>query len=88
MTQTKNQPAATLRSGAIKAVIWRNPGKEDRPPIYSVNFVRSYTDANGNWHDTTSFSEADSLRIGYLIPKVVATVTDLVTLDKQTLAER
>ena len=77
MTQTKNKPAATLRYGGIKAVIWENPGKDGKPPRYTVNYVRSYTDDAGNWHDTTVFSETDNLKIGYLVPKVTDKITGL-----------
>ena len=77
MTETKRKPEATLRYGDLKAVIWKNPGKEGKPARYSVNYVRSYTDEGGNWHDTTSFSETDSLKIGYLIPRVLDQIAEL-----------
>lgn len=81
MTDTKNKPAATLRYGGIKATIWKNPGKEDKPPRYTVNYTRSYTDQEGNWKDTTSFSELDNLKIGYLVPKVLEQITELKQQD-------
>ena len=82
MTETKNKPAATLRYGGIQAAIWKNPGKEDKSPRYTVNYTRSYTDQEGNWKDTTSFSELDNLKIGYLVPKVLEQITELKKQDQ------
>lgn len=81
-TQT-NKPADTIRYGGVKAVIWANPGKDGNPPRYSVNYLRSYTDNDGKWNDTTSLSETDNLKLGHLIPKVADKIAELKTRDRE-----
>ncbi|WP_430450706.1 hypothetical protein [Rhodopirellula europaea] len=84
MTQTtNNKPAATVAYGLIKGVIWGNPGKDDKPPFYSVQYTRSYTDDDGNWKDTHSFSEIDNLKLQYLIPKVTERILELKAADRK-----
>lgn len=50
-------PIKKLRLGAISASIWRNDS--DKGVFYSVNFSRSYLDAQKNFHDTDSFKRDD-----------------------------
>lgn len=59
-----NQPAFTLRDGAIKATIWANDS--EKGTFYSVDVTRSYKDKGGEWQETTSFSGSDILRAGNL----------------------
>ena len=80
--QTNNPPADTLRYGGLKAVIWSNPGKEDKPSRYSVNYFRTYRDSDGNWKDTTSFGEIDNLKFGHLLPKVADRIAELKAADR------
>ncbi|KLU02219.1 hypothetical protein RISK_005285 [Rhodopirellula islandica] len=84
MTQTNNnQPASTVRTGALKGVIWKNAGKDGKPDRYSVNYVRAYKTAEGQWKDTSSFSEVDNLKLGYLIPKVNDRIAELKASDRE-----
>ncbi len=66
MTTTTNTPVDTLRDGSLKAVIWKNPGKDEKPPRYSVQLTRSYQDEKGDWRETSSFSGSELLRIARL----------------------
>lgn len=52
-----NTPAHKIRLGLISATIWSNDG------FHSVDLTRSYKDAEGNWHNTTSFSQSDLLNV-------------------------
>ena len=52
-----NQPAFKFRIGLVTATIWKNEG------FYSVDFKRSYKDADGNWKNTESYAHADLLNI-------------------------
>lgn len=52
-----NLPAKKLRLGLITATIWKNDG------FYTVDLARSYKDADGNWHSTTSFTHSDLLNL-------------------------
>ena len=63
-----NKPFATLRDGAIKATIWTNPGDAGRVR-YSITLTRSYTDADGKWHDTPYFGRNELLRVARLAEK-------------------
>lgn len=84
MTQTNNKPADTLRYGGLKATIWRNPVKDDDQRVrYSINYSRSYKDAEGTWKDTTSFSEVDNLKLGVLYSQVAQRIAELKIDDRQ-----
>jgi hypothetical protein len=67
MTTNNNKPAATLRDGNLKAVIWKNE-KEDRV-FYSTTFSRTYKTGEGNYADTNGFSGSELLRIAQLATK-------------------
>ena len=58
---TKNKPAQTFRSKGTKAAIWENTGKDGK--FYTVTFIRSYKDVEGNWKETDGygFSDLDDL---------------------------
>jgi hypothetical protein len=63
-----NKPLATVRDGAIKATIWTNP--TDKGGVrYSVEISRSYTDAQGKWHDTHYFGRNELLRVAQIATK-------------------
>ena len=81
-TTETNKPAATIRYLGVKAVIWANAGKDGKPPRYTVNYIRSYTDESGNWHDTTSLSETDNLKIGHVVTKVAGKIAELKAADR------
>ena len=88
MTQTKNLPADTIRYGGLKAVIWKNTMSEEPQKVrYTVNYIRSYKTADGEWKDTTSFNEIDNLKIGQLIPKVADRISELKLADRQESAD-
>ena len=85
MTQTNQPPADTIRYGGLKAVIWRNTSQDDSQKVhYTVNYIRSYKDANGNWQDTTSLSEIDNLKLGQLVPQAAQRINELKLTDRQT----
>lgn len=52
-----NQPAHKVRLGLITATIWDNNG------FHSVDLSRSYKDQNGDWQNTTSYSQSDLLNV-------------------------
>ncbi len=68
MTQkTNSKPLETIRDGALKATIWKNQG--EKGPFYSVRITRTYTDDQGNYHDSDSFSGSEILRVARLAGK-------------------
>ncbi len=52
-----NQPETKLRIGLTTATIWKNGD------FFTVDFTRSYKDADGNWKNTTSYGHADLLNL-------------------------
>lgn len=81
MSTNTNKPAATLRDGSIKATIWRNFG--DSGTFYSVRIARSYTDEQGHYHDTDSFSGSELLRVARLAGKAYDRANELRAADAQ-----
>lgn len=67
MTTETNKPVDKIRDGALVATIWKNPGKGDKPPFYSVEISRSYQDEEGAYHDSHSFSGSELLRAARLM---------------------
>jgi hypothetical protein len=66
--ETKNKPVATLRDGLLKANIWANDS--DKGTRFSVGgVIRSYTDKEGKWVETTSLHSGDILRAARLLEK-------------------
>ena len=64
MSTSNAKPVETIRDGSLKAVIWANFG--EKGTFYSVQLSRSYQDAENNWHESDSFSNAQLLRIARL----------------------
>ncbi|MEO1009593.1 MAG: hypothetical protein AAFX79_13605 [Planctomycetota bacterium] len=85
MTQTTNsKPAETIRDGAIKATIWRNQSRNEgaNGPFYSVRFTRTYTDEQGQFHDSDSFSGTELLRVARLADIAYGTIVAMRAEDK------
>ena len=64
MTKSSNKPVDVIRDGVIKAVIWAN--ETAHGPRYSVEFIRSYKDANDQWKDCGYFSNEEILKVSRL----------------------
>lgn len=79
-TSSSNKPVATVRDGAIKATIWSNP--TDKGGVrYSVEISRSYTDAQGKWHDTHYFGRNELLRVAHLAGKAYDAIAQAAAGD-------
>ncbi|KAA5539996.1 hypothetical protein FYK55_21990 [Roseiconus nitratireducens] len=84
MTQTQsNKSADTIRYLGVKGVIWRNDGKDGKPDRYSVQYGRTYRDEDGNYHDTSSLSEIDNLKLEIVRVKVATRIAELKAADRQ-----
>ena len=68
-------PETTLRDGNLKATIWKNAG--EKGAFFSANLTRIYTDDNGNYHDSDSFSGTELLRIAHLATRAYDRVSEL-----------
>ena len=61
----KKQPEETFRIGRLSATIWLNESQNGRE-YPSVDIVRNYTDKNGNWKTTSSFTHDELLSVAML----------------------
>lgn len=86
MTNQKNQPADTLRDGALKATIWQNFG--DNGNFYSVEFSRTYTDQQGNFRDSHSLSGSEPLQLARLAHKAYDRIAELRGADRDAAGEQ
>lgn len=74
---SKNQPAFTLRDGAIKCTCWCNESSEGDNTFHSVDVVRSYKDAKDEWQDTRQFSGSDILKASALMQEAYAKIREI-----------
>lgn len=65
------QPVHEIKNGNIKAVVWLNPGKDDKKDHYSVSLTRSFK-VGDEWRQSKSF-----------FPQDLAKVADVVTQADQ-----
>lgn len=75
VTTTTNQPIEIFRDGSLKASLWGN--RNEHGVRYSVDLVRSYTDAEGKWHDTRSLSGSELLRGARLLEQAYDRILQL-----------
>ncbi|MCB9918597.1 MAG: hypothetical protein H6832_09355 [Planctomycetes bacterium] len=71
----RSKPAATLKSGRIKAAIWKNDSKHGR--YYTATIFRTYRTADGNYADTSQFTVNDLLQIQLMIKQALDQIADL-----------
>lgn len=63
-TSDSNQPTFTYRMGNLSATIWENEANERT--YYRTEIVRRYTDKDGNWKTSSSFSHDELLNVAKL----------------------
>jgi hypothetical protein len=85
MSEEKNRPLETLRDGNVKASIWENT--RENGVARSVQFRRSYQDAEGKLRDTDSFSGADLLRLARLAGQSYDRLDKLRASDRKAAEE-
>jgi len=64
MSTSNKKPVGMHFDGSLKAVIWSNFG--EKGTFYSVQLARTYQDAEGTYHHSDSFTNAQLLRIARL----------------------
>ncbi|WP_437207068.1 hypothetical protein [Planctomicrobium sp. SH664] len=79
-TTTKHGPAATIRQGNLKCVIWRNQG--ERGSWYNAELVRTFKDESG-YHDTNKIPADDLLRVAFLAQQAFGKVQELRATDRE-----
>lgn len=76
---SNQKPIDTIRDGALKATIWKNPTEKGH--FYSVDFSRTYKDGEA-FKDSHSFSGGEPLQIARLAHKAYDRIADLRASDK------
>jgi len=66
-----NEPIKKIKSGQIEISVWENDiVKDDKPKKFRTATVqKSYTDENGDWKKTNSFTKQDLLVLRTLVDK-------------------
>ncbi|MEM9419143.1 MAG: hypothetical protein AAGA25_08870 [Planctomycetota bacterium] len=75
-------PIDKLRSGNLTATIWLNFDTQSNP-FFSCALERSYTDKDGNWHQTTKFGRTDLLRVAKLADQAHSRIEELIEQAKK-----
>lgn len=79
-------PIDKLRLGNLSAAIWRNLDKQSNP-FYTCTISRSYTDDEGNWHETPTFGRGDLLRVAKLADQAHSRIESLIQEDRQAASQ-
>ena len=69
---TGNLPEKKFRAGAISATVWLNKGTKktgEEATFRTISLERSYTDEEGNWHNSSSFRINDLPKVQLLMQK-------------------
>lgn len=77
MSTTNTKPLEVIRDGSLKATIWRNAG--EKGDFYSVRITRTWTDEQGNFHDSDSFSGTELLRVA----RLAGLAYDLIVIQRR-----
>ncbi len=73
------KPAATIRVGNLKCVLWRNDGAKG--PWYVADLVRTFKDESG-FHETNKLPADDLLKVAFLAQQAYAQLQDLKAGDR------
>lgn len=84
------KPTAKIRDGMLTATIWKNDTKaNDKGEVgsfYSVDIKRSFKDKNDEWQETSSFTNAELLRVANLATSAYNHILHLRKDDKEANA--
>lgn len=84
MSNSTNQPRATLRDGALKATIWKNPTEKGH--FYSVDFSRTYMQGE-TYKDSHSYSGSEPLQLARLAQKAYDLIAQIRAAEKSDQPE-
>ena len=74
------QPVQKFKQGLVQVAVWQNESRNG--DFYSLTFQRSYTDAEGAWHNATSFP------LSALYDLMLATVRAYLWVRQNTAVRR
>jgi len=69
MTEEKKKPEFDVKLGRLRAVVWKNKSSDDKE-YHSIQFETSYKDKEGNWKNSSSFSESELPQLEKLVDLV------------------
>jgi len=72
-----NKPVDTIRNGRLKVTIWENQNKSSGEAYFTATLVKSYTDKEGEWKETTQLTGNEISRAGALLNKASKRVAAL-----------
>lgn len=78
------KPAAIIRQGNLKCVLWRNDGENG--PWYVADLVRTFKTESG-FQDTNKVPADDLLRVSYLAQQAFSQLQQLKAQDREATAE-
>mgnify|MGYP001801659492 CR=1 FL=1 len=78
-TQTTNQPADTIRDGALKVTIWKNFGENGT--FYSVEPSRTYKQGEA-YKDSHSLSGTEPIQMARLLHLAYTRIGELIQQDR------
>ena len=73
------RPVHTLRHRGLKATIWRNDTAKGS--IYNVKIIRSYSDRDDKWQDTSSLGYDDLMNVAALMYEAHSFISSLRAKD-------
>ena len=73
------KPAATVRQGNLKCVLWRNPSENG--PWYTADLVRTIKTESG-FQETSKIPADDLLRVAFLAQQAFAQLQQLKAQDR------
>ena len=75
LTSTSNRPAHSIRSGSVKAAIWKNEPLTGGV-YFAITVTRSYQTEDGTWRDTDSLGSRDLLDLRRVITNAEQWIAD------------
>jgi hypothetical protein len=79
---SNQKPIHTIRDGALKATIWKNPrNPTEKGHFYSVDFSRTYKDGEA-FKDSHSFSGTEPLQLARLANLAYDRLAELRASDR------
>lgn len=83
-TTSTHSPRATLRDGALKATVWKNPTEKGH--FYSVEFSRTYKQGEV-FKDSHSFSGSELLQVARLAQRAYDLIAEIRETEKPDRSE-
>jgi hypothetical protein len=81
-----NRPAQTIRYGAIKATIWRNPTRNG--VMFSTTVTRSFKGEDEEWRESNSFGPSELPTVAKVLLDAHTWVQEQLTREREQAREK